>query len=111
MERLTYRRDADGRVCPNLKGGEGWLSHMKMVADKLCAYEDAEEQGLLVRVVRCRDCKHHDPEDMKCDCGGLARIGCDFALDDNYFCAYGEPREEAEASLAFEKWMEANSHE
>lgn len=50
MERLTYRRDADGRVCPNLKEGKDWLSHMKMVADKLCAYEDAEEQGLLVRL-------------------------------------------------------------
>lgn len=50
MERLTYRRDADGRVCPNLKGGKDWLSHMKMVADKLCAYEDAEEQGFLIRL-------------------------------------------------------------
>ena len=50
MERLTYRRDADGRVCPNLKEGKDWLSHMKMVADKLCAYEDAEEQGIFARI-------------------------------------------------------------
>lgn len=41
-------------------------------------------------VVRCRECRHRDPEDRKCDCGGWERQGCQFSVQDNYFCAYGE---------------------
>lgn len=41
-------------------------------------------------VVLCRDCKHRDPEDHKCDCGQLERAGCVFPVADEYFCAYGE---------------------
>ena len=73
--------------------------NIQKIEQELASYREAEERGELVRVVRCRDCKYHDPEDMKCDCGGLARIGCNFALDANYFCAYGEPCEETEAAL------------
>lgn len=40
--------------------------------------------------VRCKDCRHRDPEDHKCDCGGMARQGCPFPVDDDYFCKYGE---------------------
>lgn len=43
-----------------------------------------------VPVVRCKDCRHRDPEDHKCDCGELERQGCPFPVDDDYFCAYGE---------------------
>ena len=46
-------------------------------------------------VVLCRDCRHRDPEDHKCDCGQLERAGCVFPVDDNYFCSYGEKREES----------------
>lgn len=45
-------------------------------------------------VVRCKDCRHRDPEDHKCDCGQLERAGCVFPVDDNYFCAYGERKGE-----------------
>ena len=41
-------------------------------------------------VVRCKDCRHRDPEDKKCDCGELERQGCVFRVSDDYFCAYGE---------------------
>lgn len=41
-------------------------------------------------VVYCKDCRHRDPEDHKCDCGGTERQGCPFKVDDDYFCAYGE---------------------
>lgn len=44
-------------------------------------------------VVYCKDCRHRDPEDHKCDCGQLERAGCVFPVDDDYFCAYGERRE------------------
>ena len=43
-----------------------------------------------VPVVRCGECRHRDPEDHKCDCGGMARQGCPFPVDDNYYCSYGE---------------------
>ena len=41
-------------------------------------------------VVRCKDCRHRDPEDRKCDSGEMERQGCVFTVDDDYFCAYGE---------------------
>lgn len=46
-------------------------------------------------VVFCKDCRHRDPKDHKCDCGQLERAGCIFPVDDDYFCAYGEKREES----------------
>lgn len=48
-----------------------------------------------VPVVRCKDCKHRDPEDHKCDCGALERAGCMFPVADDYFCSCGERRENA----------------
>ena len=51
------------------------------------------ENGVVTRwenVVRCRDCRHRDPEDHKCDCGEMERQGCPFLVDDDYFCKYGE---------------------
>ena len=47
----------------------------------------------VTRLVRCKECRHRDPEDRKCDCGGMERQGCPFPVDDDYFCAYGEMRE------------------
>ena len=41
-------------------------------------------------VVRCKDCRHRDPEDHKCDSGETERQGCPFKVADDYFCAYGE---------------------
>ena len=48
----------------------------------------------VVKVVRCKDCRHRDPEDKKCDCGGTERQGCRFPVDDDYFCAYGERKKD-----------------
>ena len=44
----------------------------------------------VVDVVRCKDCRHRDPEDRKCDSGEMERQGCVFPVDDDYFCAYGK---------------------
>lgn len=38
----------------------------------------------------CRTCRHRDPEDKKCDCGGLERQGCPFPVSDDYFCKFYE---------------------
>lgn len=61
-------------------------------SDPVCLVEDAPAADV-EPVVRCKDCKHRDPEDLRCDCGGLERAGCIFSVFDNYFCAYGERKE------------------
>lgn len=52
--RLTWRRPVDGVVCPRVKKGTDYHyiagEFTQKVYDKLCEYEDAEEQGLLVRL-------------------------------------------------------------
>ena len=50
----------------------------------------ALEKADVREVVYCKDCRHRDPEDHKCDCGGTERQGCPFKVADDYFCAYGE---------------------
>lgn len=38
----------------------------------------------------CRTCRHRDPKDKKCDCGGQERQGCPFPVSDDYFCKFYE---------------------
>ena len=40
------------------------------------------------KIVRCKDCKHRDPEDKKCDCGH--DILWQLPRRDDWFCADGE---------------------
>ena len=51
-----------------------------------CSYTAADVRP----VVLCKECRHRDPEDRKCDSGEMERQGCPFKVADNYFCAYGE---------------------
>lgn len=50
------------------------------------------EDGTLTEVVRCKDCKHRDPEDKICDCGHFIRW--QLPRQDDWFCADGERRED-----------------
>ena len=50
----------------------------------------ALEKADVREVVYCKDCRHRDPEDHKCDSGEAERQGCPFKVADDYFCAYGE---------------------
>ena len=66
------------------------------------AYENGFEAGVEASkreannaIVRCKDCKHRDPEDRKCDCGGVERQGCTLPVSDDYFCMFGEERGDA----------------
>ena len=59
------------------------------ICDVLDAVEDAPAADVRP-VVLCRDCRHRDPEDHKCDSGEMERQGCPFPVHDDYFCAYGE---------------------
>ena len=41
-------------------------------------------------VVMCKDCKHRDPEDKKCDCGGMPWDTQILPVPDDWYCPYGE---------------------
>ena len=43
--------------------------------------------GMPDAIVRCKDCKHRDPEDHKCDCGH--DIQWQLPRADDWFCADG----------------------
>ena len=45
-------------------------------------------------IVRCKDCRHRDPEDKKCDCGH--DILWQMPRDDEWFCADAERRTDDE---------------
>lgn len=47
-----------------------------------------------VSVVLCKDCKHRDPEDKKCDCGDMTVQGLYFPRPDTWYCPNGERRDE-----------------
>lgn len=44
----------------------------------------------VVEVVRCKDCKHRDPYDLKCD-HGLMKT--ELPVGDDDYCSYGERKE------------------
>ena len=76
---------------------ENWLltecASLDTQVDRECVVERMREDipAADVRsVVLCKDCRHRDPEDHKCDSGESERQGCPFKVADDYFCAYGE---------------------
>lgn len=56
-----------------------------------CLYLGQPVGEQLVEVVRCRECKHRDPETKGCDCAGHEMLmGGILPMPDNWFCADGE---------------------
>lgn len=82
MTDYISRESAIVRTCALVQND--WLAHEIKEALKAIPAADVRE------VVYCKDCRHRDPEDHKCDCGGTERQGCPFKVADDYFCAYGE---------------------
>ena len=90
--RLTIR-NSDGTVSQPMN--LDWSAAL----EKLATYEDAEEQGRLVPVVRCADCKWFQinmrqdgylPKGVpECEC----RHWCG-PCDPTDYCSYGEPPKE-----------------
>ena len=86
-ERLTF----EGNFCEIARCKETrWGKHcpdgacsQRKVWERLKQYEDSDA----IPVVRCKDCKHRDPEDKRCDCGCWHTPD---ATNDNDFCRYGE---------------------
>jgi len=71
-----------------------YLACLVNICDKCKASEEAPADDVR-SVVLCKDCRHRDPEDHKCDCGQPERQGCIFSVRDKYWCACGEKREES----------------
>ena len=64
------------------------MKHIEMIIDYITDgtdYQYNDNHGVLVR---CKDCKHRDPEDHKCDCGH--DIMWQLPRADEWFCADGE---------------------
>ena len=86
-ERLTF----EGNFCEIARCKETrWGKHcpdgacsQRKVWERLKQYEESDA----IPVVRCKDCKHRDPEDKRCDCGCWHNP---FTTNDNDFCSYGE---------------------
>lgn len=71
--------------------------HGKPNSTRIIVYENKyDEDGLLIgmtarsEIIMCRDCKHHDPKDKKCDCGHS--ILWQLPRNDDWFCADAERR-------------------
>ncbi len=61
-----------------------------LYTDEICGTLNSIPAADVRPVVLCKDCRHRDPEDHKCDSGEMERQGCPFKVADDYFCAYGE---------------------
>ena len=81
----------NARFCPFVKDcpfyskehGSKYLSCKQCREDNI-EWKEERPQG------ECKTCRHRDPEDKKCDCGGLERQGCTFPVSDDYYCKYYE---------------------
>lgn len=68
------------------------LENVVCLHEELPAQIDLIPAADVVPVVRCGECKHRDPEDKKCDCGGLEHAHM-FSVADDWFCADGERKD------------------
>ena len=51
-----------------------------------------EQPSIQPEIIRCKDCKHRDPEDKKCDCGH--DIIWQMPRNDKWYCADGERKDD-----------------
>lgn len=59
--------------------------------DKACIIGVIDEQPTIEsEIIHCKDCKHRDPEDKKCDCGH--DILWQLPRQDDWYCADAERR-------------------
>lgn len=68
---------------------------MAKIPDGWLAITHVDRKGIKIdmemkELVMCKNCKHRDPEDRKCDCGGMPWNTQAFPVPDDWFCPYGE---------------------
>lgn len=54
-------------------------------------------------IIRCKECKHRDPEDKKCDCGHDIRW--QLPRQDDWYCADAERRTDERQEHTMEEFM------
>lgn len=75
--------------CPLANGETGTCNKLEFQED--CdTTEERPSNCPLVEIGTCKDCKHRDPEDKKCDCGHS--IVWQTPRPDNWYCADFEKR-------------------
>ena len=74
----------------NFNNGSGF--DMQLLIDAVGTIGEMLRSGQISEIVRCKDCKHCDPENHMCDCGHT--IQWQLPRPDYWFCADGERREE-----------------
>ena len=74
--------------CNAFGNHDEWEKYSDDWNDHVCDRKTRPEYCPLKEIVRCKDCKHRDPEDHKCDCGH--DIQWQLPRADNWFCADGE---------------------
>ena len=64
---------------------------IKQTLDEVYAHAETEAEARFYdEIVRCKECRHRDPEDHKCDCGH--DIIWQLPRDDKWYCADAERR-------------------
>lgn len=61
-------------------------------AIQLLKEQDDKDINVPIKIIRCKDCKHHDPEDGRCDSGH--GITWNLPRPDDWFCADGIRKEQ-----------------
>lgn len=85
---LAFMNEVEPCICHDLDGAVFTATKDSDMLEFLMAIPAAD----VVPVVRCGECKHRDPEDRKCDCGGLEHAHM-FPVADDWFCADGERKD------------------
>ena len=80
-------KDWDLFQCKELDKGKPWDGHTSKDVRRLLSIPDAD----VATVVRCKDCKHCDPENYHCDHAMSTAAPLRRKPDD--FCSYGERKE------------------
>lgn len=95
IEALACLEDYEEQAIEALRKLPSAQTDLSEYSDRLWrnAYEHGKKEGQS-EIVRCKDCKHRDPEDKKCDSGHF--ILWQLPREDDWFCADGERRNEDE---------------
>ena len=90
IEALENDKAELSRIIRGMSANDAQLDHYVAQHNQVVYDIDAIKQlpPIQPEIVRCKDCKHRDPEDKKCDCGH--DILWQLPRRNDWFCADGE---------------------